>query len=156
MDLLAGNPQIVRDVPARNICPFLPVARDFAPILRGVVFIRQSHLRTGFDLKRLPPRPHRRHLDQKQKRELIADELRDNPERSNRQIGDALGVDDKTVGKVRGELEGRGEIHHVEAVTDTKGRKQPAKRPKTTLIDDEDTALESAKKIRKEKAAKYS
>jgi hypothetical protein len=40
-------------------------------------------------------------------------------------------VDGKTVATVRAEQEGRAEIPHVETRTDTKGRKQPAKRAKT-------------------------
>ena len=57
------------------------------------------------------------HLDQRQTRELIADELRDDPERSNRQIGDALGVDKNTVNAVRSELETTGQIHQLTATT---------------------------------------
>lgn len=88
----------------------------------------------------------RRHLDSKQKRELIAAELKDDPERSNRQIGEALGVDHKTVASVRGEGEACGEIPHVSTVTDTAGRKQPSRKPtKTILIDDDDTVKDSAK-----------
>jgi ParB-like chromosome segregation protein Spo0J len=40
----------------------------------------------------------RRHLDQQQKRSLIEEQLRDTPDRSNRQIASALGASDKTVG----------------------------------------------------------
>lgn len=91
----------------------------------------------------------RRHLDSKQKRELIAAELKDDPERSNRQIGEALGVDKNTVTSVRQELEGRGEIHHVSTITDTAGRQQPSRKPtKTILIDDDDTVKDSAKNYR--------
>jgi hypothetical protein len=39
-------------------------------------------------------------------------------------------VDKNTVTAVRQEMEGRGEIHHVEKRTDTRGRKQPARKAK--------------------------
>jgi hypothetical protein len=69
---------------------------------------------------------HRRHLTADQKRDLIAKVLKAKPEDSNRQIASAVKVDHKTVGAVRSEMEGRGEIPHVEKRADTKGRKQPA------------------------------
>lgn len=70
----------------------------------------------------------RRHLTQEQRRELIRDQVRETPERSNRQIAGALGVDHKTVAPIRAELEGRGEIPHVSTTTDTLGRQQPVHR----------------------------
>jgi ParB-like chromosome segregation protein Spo0J len=73
---------------------------------------------------------HRRHLTAEQKRNVIAAVLKHNAEQSNRQAAKKTGTDHKTVGKVREELEGRGEIPHVETREDTKGRKQPGKRPK--------------------------
>lgn len=85
----------------------------------------------------------RRHLNQEQKRELIAGELKDNPERSNRQIGDALGVDHKTTASVRAKLEAGGEIPHHETIVGKDGVRQPAKRPKTVLIDDSDDRIEA-------------
>lgn len=48
----------------------------------------------------------RRHLTRAQKRELIADEIQADPDRSDREIGRLLGVDHKTVGSVRRELRG--------------------------------------------------
>jgi hypothetical protein len=71
----------------------------------------------------------RRQLTREQWRQLIADQLRDTPERSNRQIAEDLHVDHKTVGSVRQEQERRGEIPHVSTRTDSKGRQQPARRP---------------------------
>lgn len=52
----------------------------------------------------------RRHLDREQRRQLIAEDLRERPEASDRCIGAGLGVDHKTVGAVRIELESTGEI----------------------------------------------
>jgi hypothetical protein len=68
----------------------------------------------------------RRHLTAKDKRDVIAKLLAANPEKSNRQIAAAVGVDHKTVAAERAEGEARGEIPHVETTTDTKGRMQPA------------------------------
>ncbi len=50
----------------------------------------------------------RRHLSREQKRTLIADEIENNPARSDRAIARVIGCDHKTVGAVRREL--RGEI----------------------------------------------
>ena len=59
----------------------------------------------------------RRHLSRAQRRELIADEITADPDRSNREIGRLLGVDHKTVGSVRREL--AGEVpHHDETSTE--------------------------------------
>jgi ParB-like chromosome segregation protein Spo0J len=52
----------------------------------------------------------RRHLDREQRRELIAAELRETPDASDRAIASGLGVDHKTVGSVREGLEATGEI----------------------------------------------
>jgi ParB-like nuclease domain len=71
---------------------------------------------------------HRRHLTGEQKRELIAKLIKATPEKSDRQIADTVKADHKTVGTVRAEQEARGEIPHVETRTDTKGRKQPARK----------------------------
>jgi hypothetical protein len=45
---------------------------------------------------------------------LIAELLKENPEASNRQIGATIDAHHTTVGAVRSELEGRGEISHAE------------------------------------------
>ena len=71
----------------------------------------------------------RRHLDRAQKRGLIAAQLKDTPEKSNRQVAAGLKVDHKTVQAVRQEAERRGEIPHVSKTVDKSGRYQEAKRP---------------------------
>src|SRR5262249_55018570 len=71
----------------------------------------------------------RRHLTGEQRREVIAAVLKANPGKSNRQVAEQVKADDKTVGKVRRELEGRSEIPNVAERTDTRGRQQPATRP---------------------------
>jgi hypothetical protein len=71
---------------------------------------------------------YRRHLTPEKKRELIAGLIKAQPEKSNLQIAKQAKADDKTVAKVRREMEARSEIPNVETTVDTKGRKQPAKK----------------------------
>jgi hypothetical protein len=85
---------------------------------------------------------HRRHLTAEQKRDVIAKLLKRDPEASDRKIAKSVNVDNKTVAKVRADLERREEIPHVETRADSKGRKQPSKKterdkhPTTTPSDD--------------------
>ena len=100
----------------------------------------------------------RRHLNQTQKRDLIADQLKETPEKSNRQVAEGLGVDHKTVAAVRAEGEGRGEIPHVSERKDTLGRSQPARKPIVTRYVDPEPANRKeqerqVKEARAEKAA---
>jgi hypothetical protein len=73
---------------------------------------------------------HRRHLHltADQKRELIAKLIKAEPEKSDRAIGKMAKASKNTAAAVRRGLEARGQIDHVEQRTDTKGRKQPAKK----------------------------
>jgi hypothetical protein len=71
---------------------------------------------------------HRRHLTAEQKRELIAKVVKADPTKSDRAIAKTTKTDHKTVASVRAAKERRGEIPHVKTRTDTKGRKQPAKK----------------------------
>ena len=89
---------------------------------------------------------HRRHLTGEQKRELIGKVLKAQPDSSNRRIARAGEVDHKTVGSVRDELEGRGEIPHVETRQDSKGRQQPARKPAPVVMAAADRAEERAVK----------
>ncbi len=75
---------------------------------------------------------HRRHLNltTAQKRELIGQVLKESPELSDRQIGKITKTDNKTVASERAELESREEILTSETRTDSKGRKQPAQKPR--------------------------
>jgi hypothetical protein len=59
----------------------------------------------------------RRQLSQEQKRQLVADQLRETPERSNRWVGKQLGVHHATVASVRAEMEGTGQIDQLERTT---------------------------------------
>jgi ParB-like chromosome segregation protein Spo0J len=72
---------------------------------------------------------HRRHLTAEQKREVIAAVLKADPSRSNRRVAGETKADHKTVGSVREEMEGRGEIPHVAKRADAAGRQQPASKP---------------------------
>jgi hypothetical protein len=71
---------------------------------------------------------HRRHLTAEQKRDLIDKLLKADPTKSDRAIAKIVKADDKTVAKRRRKLEGRADIPNVKTRTDTKGRKQPAKK----------------------------
>jgi ParB-like chromosome segregation protein Spo0J len=73
---------------------------------------------------------HRRHLTTAQRREITAEVLKAQPGSSDRAIAAAAKVDHKTVATVRSALEGRGEIPHVTARADSRGRTQPARKPK--------------------------
>ncbi len=76
----------------------------------------------------------RRHLNSEQKRTLIRDQLKATPEKSDRQIAQALGVSDKTIGVQRKELEACAEIPHVETTIDTLGREQPRTRKPVSVF----------------------
>lgn len=69
----------------------------------------------------------RRHLSRDQKRELIAGQLKETPERSNRQVAAGLGVDHKTVQAVRNDSEATGEIPQLSKTVgaDGKERRKP-------------------------------
>jgi hypothetical protein len=71
---------------------------------------------------------HRRHLTAEQKRELIAKLIAATPTRSDRQIAKTAKASPTFVGKVRSKIEEAGDVSTVDTRTDTKGRKQPAKR----------------------------
>lgn len=74
---------------------------------------------------------HRRHLNAEQKRDLIENLLKAKPEQSNRTIAKQVKADDKTVAKVRHEMQATAEIPQLEKTVgaDGKARKQPAKKP---------------------------
>jgi ParB-like chromosome segregation protein Spo0J len=73
---------------------------------------------------------HRRHMSIEQRRDKATARLKANPETSNRQIGLAVGLDDKTVASIRADLEARSEIPNVSTRTDTNNRKQAARKSK--------------------------
>jgi ParB-like chromosome segregation protein Spo0J len=73
---------------------------------------------------------HRRHLKAKERRDAIAKLLKNDPNKSDRQISKEIGVSNTHVGKVRKELEKSGDVSTVDTRTDTKDREQPAKKHK--------------------------
>lgn len=88
----------------------------------------------------------RRHLSSAQKRDLIADQLRDTPSISSRAIAAMLGVDDKTVASVRRRLIDAAEIPHHEEIEGRDGVRQPARKPiKTAFLPDTDNRRELMK-----------
>jgi ParB-like chromosome segregation protein Spo0J len=73
---------------------------------------------------------HRRHLTANQKRDLIAKLLKATPEKSDRQIAGMIKASPTTVGKVRTEVEATGDVSKLDTRTDSKGREQPARKPR--------------------------
>jgi DNA modification methylase/ParB-like chromosome segregation protein Spo0J len=111
----------------------------------------------------------RRHLDHIAKREIIADELKENPDRSNRWIAKSLGVDHKTVGSVRTPMGATGELPQLGYTLGSDGKYRPATRraegleidPTRTVSegrdyldpDDEEEILLAAAQIRQRRVA---
>lgn len=67
----------------------------------------------------------RRQLNREQKQELIREQLRETPEKSDRQIARELGVDKNTVNARRVEMESGGEIHHLDTTVGADGKQYP-------------------------------
>jgi hypothetical protein len=70
----------------------------------------------------------RRQLTQEQKRQLIADQLRETPDRSNRWIGKQLGVSHPTVASVRADMEATGKVVQSDRTLGSDGKYRPATR----------------------------
>lgn len=77
----------------------------------------------------------RRHLDQAQKRAAIAAQIKDTPERSDRQIAAGLGVSNKTVSTARQDLEANGEVCKLHTTTGKDGVVQPRAKPPQTKVE---------------------
>lgn len=88
----------------------------------------------------------RRHLTRDQRRELIAQSLRQDPQLADREHARRTGASPTTVGTVRGDLEAAGDVSKLDTRTDSLGRQQPAR-----YADDEDDPF--AAKIARELAA---
>jgi ParB-like chromosome segregation protein Spo0J len=73
---------------------------------------------------------HRRHLTVAQRREIVAKVLQAQPEKSDRQVAKSVGTSPTTVGSERKKLEQAGDVSKLDTRTDTKGREQPATKPK--------------------------
>jgi hypothetical protein len=72
----------------------------------------------------------RRHLTAEQRIGLVAELVKANPAKSDRQIAKQVKVSPTTVGKVRSSLEAKGDVSTVDTRTDARGRHQPANKPK--------------------------
>jgi hypothetical protein len=70
----------------------------------------------------------RRHLNDKERAEILFEVIARAPEKSDRQIAKEIGVDHKTIGRARAKGEDVGRIPHVETRADSKGRQQPARK----------------------------
>jgi ParB-like chromosome segregation protein Spo0J len=64
----------------------------------------------------------RRQLIQEQKRQVVADQLRETADRSNRWIGKQLGVSHPTVASVRAELEATGKVFQFDKALGSDGK----------------------------------
>jgi ParB-like chromosome segregation protein Spo0J len=71
----------------------------------------------------------RRHLSPDERRELVTEILADDPEVSDRKIGETLGLDHKTVASIRRKGEEVGKIPHTETRRDKEGHQRPAHQP---------------------------
>src|SRR5271157_987949 len=70
----------------------------------------------------------RRHLDYHARRQVIADEMRENSARSNNWVAKSLGVDDKTVASMRREMQSTSEIPKLGYTLGSDGKYRPATR----------------------------
>ncbi len=68
----------------------------------------------------------RRHLDHHAKTQIIADELKENPDRSNRWIAKSLGVDDKAVARVRADMQATAALPQLGFTLGSDGKFRPA------------------------------
>jgi hypothetical protein len=73
---------------------------------------------------------HRRHLTGEAKRDLIGKLIKAAPEKSDRQIAEIVKASPTTVGTVRTEMEAAGDVSKLDTRTDSRGRQQPASKPK--------------------------
>ena len=78
----------------------------------------------------------RRSLTREQRQEQIRNRLKRNPGQSDRLIAQALGVDHKTVGRIRASMVSGGEVPHVERKVGVNGMPYTAP-PKPKLTDSE-------------------
>ena len=76
----------------------------------------------------------RRHLTQEQKRGLIQAQLKETPEKSDRQIAKDLGVDKNTVNSQRKQLEASGEIHRMNKSIGSDGKQYPRNRKPVSVF----------------------
>jgi hypothetical protein len=71
----------------------------------------------------------RRDLKAEDRQNALINLIARTPEKSDRQFGEEVGVDHKTIARARAKGEDVGRIPHVKTRTDTKGREQPSRKP---------------------------
>ncbi|OLP56925.1 hypothetical protein BJF92_11215 [Rhizobium rhizosphaerae] len=91
----------------------------------------------------------RRHLSLAQRRAIAAAELRAKPESSARAIAEKVGVDHKTVGAIRKEMESTGEIPQSKTVVGRNGVRKPAVQPIRTMYLPEKANVREVKAVAK-------
>jgi hypothetical protein len=87
---------------------------------------------------------YRRH-DPKRRRAIIAELLKENPTKSDRAIAKEAKTHHHAVAKIRREEEGRGNLSHADKRTDTKGRQQPAEKPRKSVAPPKPTLAVAAR-----------
>src|SRR6516165_11451056 len=78
----------------------------------------------------------RRHLDHPARTQIIADELKENPDRSNRWIAKSLGVDDKAVARVRAGMQATAVLPQLGFTLGSDGTFRPATKGKVATNGD--------------------
>ena len=71
----------------------------------------------------------RRQMTQEQKRQMVADQLLETPERSNRWVGKQLGVHHATVAAVRAAMQSTGQVIQLAKTLGEDGKYRPASKP---------------------------
>jgi hypothetical protein len=99
-------------------CKTVPVE-----VRRGLTHEKKRELARSLNIDR-------RQLTRAEVREQIAESLKDDPTQSDNKVAQEIGVSHNTVAAVREDLESRCQIDNVEQRTDTKGRKQPGRKPR--------------------------
>lgn len=82
----------------------------------------------------------RRHLTREQRRALIAESLKADPQLSNNQHAKRTGASDTTVGKVRRELEATSQLGKSDTRLSADGRERPSSQPRREPVETEPAA----------------
>lgn len=84
----------------------------------------------------------RRHLNREQRRALIAESLKADPQLSNREHARRTGASHNTVNAVRDEMESGGQIDHLENRQAPDGKSYPSSQPRREPVESEPAAPE--------------
>ena len=95
----------------------------------------------------------RRHLNREQKQELIREQLRETPEKSDRQMAGSLNVSPTTVGTIRRQMEDEGQLSKLDSSIGADGKERPRQvEPKLVSVFNPTPREESAVKTPAAKA----